>query len=126
VDALAAERARLLLSDGRYPAGLAEDLAGGRLLGYDPDANLCDGAAETRSNGFFDVDNMPPWDTWVCYACELDEQPWRYFESYLISWVPPTFLALAEQGIWFNPEECIVWADELDTPFEEQLRAAGL
>jgi hypothetical protein len=125
-EALAEERARLLRSAGSYPSGLAEDLAGGRLLGYDPDANLSDGFSEIKSNGFFDVDNMPPWDTWICYVAEREEQPWRHFDSYLISWVPPSHLALAGQGVWFNAEECIVWADELDTPFIEQLRAAGL
>lgn len=43
----------------------ARDLAGGRLLAYLQDTNLCDGAAEAASEGFFDVDNVPPWDTWV-------------------------------------------------------------
>ena len=32
-----------------------------------PDADLCDGAAELASDGFFDGHNTPPWDTWVGY-----------------------------------------------------------
>jgi hypothetical protein len=28
--------------------------------------------------------------------------------------------------MWINPEQCILWADELEAPFMDQLRAAGL
>jgi hypothetical protein len=126
VEGLAEERARLLRSAGTYPDRWAEDLAGGRLLAYDPDGNLFDGAAEESSGGFFDVDNIPPWDTWICYAGERNASTWKPFDSYLISWVPPSFLDLAEQGIWINPEECIVWAGQLEAYFIDQLRAAGL
>src|SRR5262249_31379997 len=63
VEALAGERERLLRSGGIYPDHSIEDLAGGRLLAYYPDTNLFDGAAEEESGGFFDVDNIPPWDT---------------------------------------------------------------
>src|SRR5689334_7231944 len=41
------------------------DLRGGRLLVYFPDAELADGAAEAETNGFFDINDAPPWDTWV-------------------------------------------------------------
>jgi hypothetical protein len=126
VEALAEERARQLGSTGIDPDRLAEDLAGGRLLAYDPDANLFDGAAEEDSSGFFDVDNIPPWDTWISYVGEDDNPPWREFDSYLISWVPPSLVELADNGICINPEQCILWVEELDAPFIEQLRAAGL
>ena len=33
-----------------------------------PDDNLADGAAALASRGFFDEDNAPPWDTWLWYA----------------------------------------------------------
>ena len=95
-------------------------------LVHHPDGNLCDGAAEEEPDGFFDVDNIPPWDTWIGYVYEDAGQPQQEFDSYLISWIPLSCLALAQEGIQINPEECIVWADELDTPSIEQLRAAGL
>ena len=48
------------------------------LLAYDPDGNLCDGWAGTVTYGFFDVDNIPPWDTWLVYVHERDSSPrWR-------------------------------------------------
>ncbi|HEV7224258.1 MAG TPA: hypothetical protein VGN42_16235 [Pirellulales bacterium] len=85
------------------------DLHGGRLLLYFPDANLSDGAAAAESQGFFDVFNTPPWDTWVGYF----EDPHggdRSYANYLVCYAPLHFFALAEAGIRVNPEECIVWA----------------
>jgi hypothetical protein len=40
-------------------------LSGGRLLIYFPNHDLACGAAEQETAGFFDVNNVPPWDTWV-------------------------------------------------------------
>jgi hypothetical protein len=101
VESVANRRAEQLRLKQRYPSDIANDLQGGRLLLYSPDENLCDGAAQYSSKGFFDVDNIPPWDTWVCF-----------FEQYLVSWVPPQLLELANIGIEVNPEQCILWAPE--------------
>ena len=61
-----AEKRRAKLPKGkRRPIG---GLSGGRLVACMPEVNLCDGAAEYSSEGYFDVDNIPPWDTWVWYA----------------------------------------------------------
>ena len=45
----------------------------GRLLAYFPDENLACGVAEAETQGFFTVDNVPPWDTWVAYLHEDDQ-----------------------------------------------------
>lgn len=74
--------------------------AGGRLLLYVPSENLADGAAQYSSNGFFDVNNVPPWDIWVAFS-----------ERTLVSWVPTALVELAQKGIDVNPEGCIRWAD---------------
>ena len=71
----------------------------GRLLLYTPSENLACGAAEASSNGFFDVNNVPPWDIWVDFS-----------EGTLVSWVPPALLDVAQMGIYVNPEACIRWA----------------
>jgi hypothetical protein len=73
--------------------------ANGRLLLYWPHENLACGGAEVSSNGFFDVNNVPPWDIWVDYS-----------DRTLVSWVPPLFIEAAQLGIDANPEECIQWA----------------
>jgi hypothetical protein len=103
VEDLAIRRANQLRLRQLYPPILLNNLADGRLVLYSPDENLCDGAAQYTSKGFFDVDNIPPWDTWVCF-----------FERYLVSWVPPELLELASQGIDVNPEQCILWAPETE------------
>jgi hypothetical protein len=58
VDVLRGRRADLLRRANKYPERSAEDLAGGRILLYAPEDNLCDGAAQYASKGFFDVDNI--------------------------------------------------------------------
>lgn len=46
--------------------------------------------------------------------------------NYLVAWVPPDFLELANAGIKVNPEECIVWLDTLDNAFVQSLRRLKL
>jgi hypothetical protein len=76
------------------------DEAGGRLLLYVPSENLADGAAQYSSNGFFNVNNVPPWDIWVAFS-----------ERTLVSWVPMALVGLAQKGMDVNPEGCIRWFD---------------
>jgi hypothetical protein len=99
VEDLANRRAALLKTMGRYAALSQVNLTQGRILLYAPDENLFDGAAKYSSKGFFDVNNVPPWDTWVCYT-----------DGHLVSWVPPVLEELASAGVAVNPEECIQWA----------------
>jgi hypothetical protein len=82
---------------GREPSC---DANAGKLLVYAPDENLADGAAQHTCQGFFDGDNVPPWDTWVALS-----------HGILLSWVPPRFVGLAQSGIDVNPECCIWWMD---------------
>jgi len=98
-------------------------LAGGRLLIYFPDADLCDGAAECESQGFLDVYNTPPWDTWVAFVSEPVEKNISYSE-YLVAWVPHAFVGLAAAGILVNPEECIRWLDESRVLFAELVESS--
>lgn len=75
------------------------DTNSGRLLLYTPSENFACGAAEASTNGFFDVNNVPPWDLWVDFS-----------ERTLVSWVPRALLDVAQMGIYVNPEGCIRWA----------------
>lgn len=113
----------------------AADLLGGRLLAFDPEASLFDGMANIETGGFFDNDNVPPFDTWVTYV--YDEAYWRpivpgetrgwdAFQTYLVAWIPPVFVESVGYGIEVNPEECILWLDEMDTPFAQALRERGI
>ena len=107
------------------PVSCVDDLRGGRLLAYFPDAELSDGAAELETAGFFDSFNAPPWDTWVA----LFEDPTALDSSYrvyLVAWIPPVFLDTASRGIAVNPESCIVWLADVETRLTAELRARQL
>jgi hypothetical protein len=127
VNALANKRAELLAGGGWQPRKPYDDLDGGRLLLFDPDSSTSDGTAARESNGFFDGDNLPAWDTWVWYAEDSNsEAGWKSFGSYLIAWVPPHVVDLAEMGMQVNPEMCIQWASDVDTALTRRLRTGCL
>jgi hypothetical protein len=98
-----AKKSRLLRRSSSLKALV--DQGGGRLLLYVPAENLACGAAQSISCGFFDVNNVPPWDIWVDFSGQT-----------LVSWVPPVFVEPAQMGIDVNPEACIRWADLPSTP----------
>lgn len=80
---------------------------------YFPDADLCDGAAQAESRGYFDEHNAPPWGTWVGMFEDHDREP--SFSKYVATWVPEPFVELASLGINVCPEACIQWLSESDT-----------
>ena len=81
----------------------------GQLLVFYPALSLFDGASELSSDGYFNSNNEPPWDTWVYFgetAESLEPVDYRFF---LLSWVPNGYLSIAQRGIDANPEGCIEW-----------------
>ena len=87
------ERGRRRAAETATQVGSADPLDGGRLLVYYPDEQLADGAAEVESGGFFDIENVPAWDTWVgLYQDERDD-------DYLVSWVPRSLLDRRSGGL---------------------------
>jgi hypothetical protein len=110
VDLVCAQRVDLLGSVHQLPTGVLHKSAG-KLLLYDPDLNLFCGAAERETDGFFDVDNVPPPDFWVGYL--MEKKPRWGYGAFLVSWIPTALLDLVERGIRVNPEECISWADDV-------------
>lgn len=106
-------------------SSLSDDLGGGRLLVYFPNLDLFCGAAEQETDGFFDVNNVPPWDTWVAYR--QDEVKGDSFDTeYLIAWVPPEFVNLVDDGINVNPEQCIMWLSDTSVELTDILRVGNL
>ena len=93
-----AKRSELLSK--AFPEIEASAQTEGRLLLFVPCETLMDGAAKYSSNGFFDVNNVPPWDTWVSFS-----------DRTLVSWVPPVLVETGQRGIDANPEACISWID---------------
>ena len=106
-------------------AAIPPDLGAGRLLIYFLNTDLACGAAEYETAGFFDVNNVPPWDTWVAYF--HDEYNADFFDTeYLIAWVPPELVSLANHGIYVNPEQCIMWLSDTSVELAKVLRAENL
>jgi hypothetical protein len=99
------------------PADLRAEFGGGRLLVCRPHESTDDGAAEFASRGFFDVHNVPPWDTWLAYYKA---------EMTLVSWVPPEFIELAQGGIEVDPLGSLEWLTDQVEPLVTWLGAEGL
>lgn len=100
------------------------DLPQGRLLLFYPDATLSDGAADAETNGYFDEDNIPPWDTWVAYFEESRSDV--SFGAYILCWVPRALVELVDGGIEVNPEECIQWLTASKTELSVILSKSGI
>ncbi|MCY1043009.1 hypothetical protein OV208_16940 [Corallococcus sp. bb12-1] len=73
------------------------------------------------TGGFFDDDNVPPWDTWVGQFREDPEMP-QQSQDYIISWVPPVFVEAVARGIQANPEYCIQWLEDSTTLMAQRLK----
>ena len=121
VRSVADARAQSLLVQNARGDPIASGLAGGRLLAYFPDAELSDGAAEVETRGFFDINNAPPWDTWV--ALFRDEGRDLSTRDCVVSWVPERLVLLVDRGIFVNPEQCIRWLAPQGLPIAERIRA---
>jgi len=76
------------------------DPSQGRLLILYPEETVSDGASEYSSCGFFDVNDVPPWDTWVAFS-----------NAALLSWVPGLLIDVVQKGIDDNVVNCIQWFD---------------
>jgi len=107
------------------PVHRANDLHGGRLLTYFPDAELEDGAAEAETGGFFDVNDTPPWDTWVGLFSDPEASRDSSFATYLVTWVPPGLIETAQRGIDVSMLDCIAWLDGTNTALARRLRRDG-
>jgi uncharacterized protein (TIGR02996 family) len=128
---VAIARRRILEREGRARSHLAAGVAGGRLLLFDPWVAIGTGEARTYSAGYFDADNLPPWDTWVFQVPEPSpvvrhHPPARVTPHYLVAWVPPAFVQRAGLGVQTNEEGSLQWLSQVSTPFVEALRAAGV
>jgi hypothetical protein len=96
-----ARRSHLLATEGALDSNLVLPQRSGKLLIYHPWENVADGASQVSSLGFFDINDAPPWDTWI-----------HYIDGRIFCWVPELLIKLAQDGIDANPVECIQWADE--------------
>jgi hypothetical protein len=98
---------------GRRDAARATDpgpvCPGGRLLVCEIDMSIGDGRSEAASEGFFDIDDRPPWDLWlVSHGRRRREQPVEPITCLLV-WVPESLVPYAQAGITANRCGCLYW-----------------
>ena len=98
-------------------------LSKGRLLIYEPDCTLLEGASARESQGFFDDYDCPPIDTWIDF---FDVSNYFFEQSSVVSWIPEKYIPLAERGVGVSSTECIYWLDKSSAPFATILREHGI
>ena len=82
------------------------DLAGGRVLFTTIDTDSCE-AATGPSNGYYDLDDLPGWDTWFWHR--PTDRPW----GAIYCWVPAQLVELAQRGMDVIPVLSVEWAESL-------------
>ena len=83
----------------------------GELLLWAPEWDNFDGHLEAESGGFFDVNDSPPWETWVgWFTHPLDPTEW-----YGLAWIPDRFVEPVTQALEVETTEVVKWAKELRT-----------
>lgn len=87
---------------------------------FEPHETLSCGLGEGETGGFIDVENCPPWDTWVAYLHESEET------HYLVSWVPPPFVEKVDWATRVVMVEELRWLDSRPTELGRLLKAAGV
>ena len=83
----------------------------GRLLLYEPLETVDDGAASASSQGFFDVEDAPPWDTWFVYSrgSIFCWSPTRWFRKRrLVSTQTPSIAFTGVTGPGFQSRRMLV------------------
>jgi hypothetical protein len=131
VEGVVALRTNLLMQkQNQNTQQIVAPITGG-LLFYIPDETTSDGYSAELTNGYFDDDDCPAWDTWIAYVGP--ETRWNrrtgygwYGSSALIAWVPPNLIALADDAVAGNITDCISWVDEIVSNTADQIKQLNL
>lgn len=117
VENLCLQRRRLLALRGSTVSPTLERPSG-RFLSLNLDSVFFDGASAAASAGFFDKEDLPPWDTWIAYGLAQPGAPFT-----LLSWVPGDYAQLAEQGMRVHMAEGYSWLTDDQALMFESHRA---
>jgi hypothetical protein len=109
VERVGARRADLLAQHGTESADVPRTGSHGQFLVAAIDCSVWDGLSQGESGGFFDVYDVPAWDTWIHlrHANGTDA---------LLCWVPAPLIEPVNNGIAVNCTDCIGWVDRLVYP----------
>jgi hypothetical protein len=109
VERVGARRAELLALHGSEAVPVPRDASHGRFLVAEIDCSVWDGLSEDESDGFFDIYDVPAWDTWI----HLERAKGT---DALLCWVPAPLIEPVSNGIAVNCTDCIGWIDRLVYP----------
>jgi hypothetical protein len=102
------ERRREALSQRGITVAQRSDLGGGRVLSTNFDSDQC-GAATAPSRGFFDLYDVPPWDTWFHHDYNDELTSGRVY-----CWVPHDLMPWAQRGLDCIPIHHMRWIEALE------------
>ncbi|SMB81603.1 hypothetical protein SAMN00790413_04636 [Deinococcus hopiensis KR-140] len=80
----------------------------GAFMIVEPASSTWDGTARVASQGYFNFDDMPPWDTWITTV------PPRFtYEggTGLLCWVPRWARQHVDDAIAVSADSCLHWAE---------------
>ena len=83
---LIGKRSDLLKNKGITLLSIDELLSLGKIVWSCPSDSVHDGAPEIYSQGFFDISECPPWDTWIGYGHQFLEL--SFLKDSIITWLP--------------------------------------
>jgi hypothetical protein len=113
------ERTRIVNELARKRRGLVSSLpdnvfgeAGGRILEFELDACFFDGVAGAETDGFFDSEDLPPWDTWISFGFNRTRSRWV-----LLSWIPTNCISIVERAIRVHMCNAYQWMESPLTEF---------
>lgn len=121
------QKRKKLLADEHVPADGETGLAGGRLLVYFLGVSNHNGITESLTDNYFDHEDNPPWDTWLCCIAgkEWTSPDEKTFDvrivisqrgnttDYVLSWVPPEWIDAVDNAMRYEVTGAIMWADLL-------------
>jgi|GEM_PF-1505328 len=81
------------------------DRSRGRLLLVAQDYSNHNNLTSDLTGGFFDYNDVPPWDTWI-----------MLIEGILVCWIPGEFQAIVHEAMQYEAIGILAWADDLPDP----------
>jgi hypothetical protein len=87
-----------------------------------PDQQAAEEARGTRTGRWSHVRPNTAFPWWEAPYYRISPPHPTSRATYLVSWVPPAVIPLAHAGICANPEGCIEWLTDRDTPFTRALQ----
>jgi hypothetical protein len=85
---------------------LQSNAEGGRILAFDLEATFFDEVPAEVTDGFFDAEDLPPWDTWISYGFHP-----KLKTNVLFAWVPVEFETLVERAVQASFANAYQWVE---------------